>query len=86
MPVQIRLSLLMPIRIGSGSYLKLYSSVRIFLLFSQQCQFPLFYLSHQCQMCHNFQYLDIILNFLEKVYLVYLYIWLKWIRTHPDPA
>jgi hypothetical protein len=35
---------------------------------SQQCQFTTFYLSHQCQICHNFQYFGQHIEIFRKIF------------------
>ncbi len=81
MPYQFRLIILMSNQIRTLLQV-IYRSENqgsIFYFYSKQCQFPLFHIFnfHRRQMCHNFQYLDIILSFPEKSIAV---LWLKWIR------
>ncbi len=47
---------------------------KFFYFYSQQCKFKLFYLSYQCNRCHNFYYFGQHIQFLWKniVYRIYL--------------
>jgi hypothetical protein len=45
------------------------------------------FLSRQCHRCHNYQYFGRFVEIIwKKVPLVYVYIWLKWIRIHTVSA
>jgi hypothetical protein len=50
-----------------------------FYIYSQQCQFTLFYLSRQCYRCHNFQFFDSILKFSGKIIVLF-----ETVGTDPD--
>jgi hypothetical protein len=53
---------------------------------SQQCQFTLFYLSHQCQRCHNIQYFGQHIEIFYKKGIVYQLYHLLGIYIDPDPG
>ncbi len=95
--IQIRISMFTPIqiqiriRIGTKTIpihmrilLRIYTcwKIRFFYFWSRHCHLTLFYLSHQCQMCHMFSvFWTAYWNFLEKSQLYKVLI-----GTDPDPA
>jgi hypothetical protein len=65
----------------SNFYTQVGNQKFVFDFNSQQCQFILFYLSHQCHSCLNFYYFGQHIEIFLQTSLVYLYLytWLKWV-------